>query len=136
MLVRDCMTPKPVTVGPKTTLQEALEVMAARKIRHLPVIDQAGRLVGFITDRDLRRAAPSPLQAQSDQQAQAVLEETPVERVMMRAPVTVPSTSPLRAAVELMVTRKFGALPVVDGGRLVGIVSQIDVLKLWLKSTP
>ena len=85
-------------------------------------------LLGLVTAGDLRRASPSPLFRADAASVEAILDGTAVERVMVRAPATVTSTQNLKDAVKLMVEKKFGAVPVVDEGKLVGIVSQIDVL--------
>lgn len=127
------MTAKPIVVRPQDSIQDAMETMAQRHIRHLPVVDAEGALVGLLTDRDLRRVTPSPL-VQQTESAEEILSSTKVERVMLRSPATIASDQPLKAAVQLMVDKKYGALPVVDGGRLVGILSQIDVLRLLLRS--
>ena len=133
MFVKDCMTKAPITIGPKECLRDAQELMGLKRIRHLPVVDPAGKLLGLLTDRDLRRASPSPLSGADAASVDAILDGTPVERVMVRAPVAVASTQDIKEAVKLMVEKKFGALPVVDAGKLVGILSQIDVLKLVLR---
>src|SRR4051812_37097634 len=135
MLVRDCMTATPVSVGPKETLRGAQEVLAMRRIRHLPIVE-GGRLLGMVTDRDLRRAAPSPFNSADVVSVHQTLDSTTVDRMMVRNPITVSPSAPLKDAVKVMVERKFGALPVVDGGMLVGIISQIDVLRLFLRSLP
>lgn len=131
MLVRDVMTSRPITVPLTESLQGALEVMAMKHIRHLPVVDGKGQMVGLVTDRDLRRAAPSPLFPTGDD-TQAQLDSVTVERVMIRAPTTIASTAKLEDALRLFVDKKFGALPVVDGGRLVGILTPIDVMRAML----
>lgn len=135
MFVKDCMTPRPVTIAASETLQGAMELMTMKRIRHLPVLDAAGKLVGMVTDRDLRRVWPSPMSSNREAD-QASMETTTVERVMVRAPTTVSSTQNLKDAVKVMVEKKFGALPVVDAGKLVGIVTPIDVMRAWQKANP
>ena len=136
MYVRDCMTPKPVTITTSCTLSEAYELMLRKHIRHLPVVDAQLHLVGLVTDRDIRRVAPSPLLPAVRAEAEQIMETTTVERVMVHAPATVTPEQPLADAVRIMVDKKFGALPVLQGGKLVGILSQIDVLRQWLKAQP
>ncbi len=133
MLVRDTMTPNPVTISITETLQAAMELMAMKRIRHLPVVDAKGSLIGLVTDRDLRRAAPSPLFKGDREEA---MDHQTVERVMVRAPTTVEAMQNLKVAVQLFVDKKYGALPVLQGGKLVGILSPIDVMKAWLKTQP
>jgi CBS domain-containing protein len=126
------MTPKPITITAQETLQGAMELMAMKRIRHLPVVDAHGALIGLVTDRDLRRAAPSPLfPSGGDKQMQ--LETTTVERIMVRAPTTISLNAKLDDAVRILVEKKFGALPVLDGQKLVGILTPIDVMRRWLK---
>ena len=136
MLVRDCMTPKPITVTPQETLQGAMELLAMKHIRHLPVVDAAGKLLGLVTDRDLRRVAPSPLFPVDPAQVEATMEKTSVERVMVRSPTSIGPQQNLKDAVKLLVEKKYGALPVVDGGKLVGIITPIDVMRCWQKANP
>src|SRR3989338_8354017 len=115
MFVRDSMTPKPITITAQETLQGAMELMAMKRIRHLPVLDATGKLIGMVTDRDLRRVAPSPLFGGDPGEAEGQLESTTVERVMIRSPATIGHHSRLQDAMKLMVEKKYGALPVVDG---------------------
>lgn len=134
MHVRDTMTPNPITITLQETLQGAMELMAMKRIRHLPVVDGAGALIGLVTDRDLRRAAPSPLFGGADQQAQ--MEHASVERVMVKSPTTIAPSQPLEDAVRLFVDKKYGALPVMENGRLVGIITPIDMMRTWLRRHP
>lgn len=136
MFVRDSMTPRPITITIKESLQGAMELMAMKRIRHLPVVDDAGHLIGMVTDRDLRRAAPSPLFGGDSAKAEGQLDSTSVERIMIRSPATIAPTARLQEAMKVMVEKKYGALPVVDGVRLVGIITPIDAMKSWLKAQP
>ena len=136
MFVRDSMTPKPITITLDESLQGAMELMAMKRIRHLPVVDAAGKLIGMVTDRDLRRVAPSPLFGGSSAQVETQLEGTTVERIMIKAPATIAPDARLQDAMKLMIEKKYGALPVVDAGRLVGILTPIDVMKSWLHAQP
>jgi acetoin utilization protein AcuB len=136
MHVRDSMTPKPITITVQESLQGAMELMAMKRIRHLPVVDATGKLIGMVTDRDLRRAAPSPLFGGDHEKAEGQLDSTSVERIMIRSPATIGPVQRLQDAMKLMVEKKYGALPVVDGIRLVGIITPIDVMKSWLKAQP
>lgn len=132
MRVRDMMTPNPISIGPGESLEGAMEVMLRKHIRHLPVLDAAGQLVGMVTDRDLRRLTPSPL-SRGDH-PETVMENTTVERVMVKQPSTIAPDAPARDAVQTLIDKKYGALPVVQGGKLVGIITPIDVMKVYLKS--
>lgn len=131
MFVRDLMTSAPITIGPLDSLQDAMELMHLRRVRHLPVVDGT-KLVGLLTDRDLRRAAPSPLVP--TQNPAALMEQTTVERVMVKEPQTIAPGQAVREALQLFVDKKYGALPVMEQGRLVGIVTPIDVMRHLLKN--
>lgn len=136
MHVRDSMTPTPITITLQESLQGAMVLMSMKRIRHLPVVDGAGTLIGMVTDRDLRRAAPSPLFGGDQKQAEDQLESTTVERIMIKSPATIGPGQRLQDAMKLMVEKKYGALPVVDGVKLVGIITPIDVMKSWLNAQP
>ena len=137
MLIRDCMTPTPLlTVTLKESLQGAMELMAMKRIRHLPVLDDDGALIGLVSDRDVRRAAPSPLFGGDGSAEQSLLDSTPVERIMTRSPATVGPEQRLQDAISLMVDKKYGALPVVAGGGVVDILTTIDVMKAFLRLRP
>lgn len=132
MRVRDTMTPNPITIAVTETLQGAMELMARKHIRHLPVVDASGTVLGLVTDRDLRRAAPSPLFAGDAQEA---MEQATVERVMVRAPTGIGIDAPIEEALRIFVDKKYGALLVLDAGkRLVGILTPIDVMRRWLEA--
>jgi len=131
MVVGDYMTKAPITVGEDTSMKEAVELLRQYHIRHLPVV-QGHFLVGIVSDRDIRKASPSLLSGVDMTEYEEVLGNTPVSRVMTREPFTVTAETDLREAVQLLVDKKVGAIPVVDGKDLVGIFSEIDALKVLL----
>lgn len=128
--VKDWMVPNPITIGLKATVAEAEGLLEAHHIRHLPVMD-GNRLVGIISDRDVRLAS-MPRPRKESNHRDALLQLIRVEQVMTRDPVAVAPHAPIQRAARLMLERRFGALPVVDGGELVGIISQGDLLKALL----
>lgn len=130
MLVRDSMTPRPITITLAETLQGAMELMSMKRIRHLPVVDTHGALIGLVTDRDLRRAAPSPVFKGNAGDHEA-MDHTTIDRVMVRSPTTIRADQDLREAVSIFVDKKYGALPVLEKGALVGILTPIDVMRAW-----
>lgn len=136
MHVRDCMTPTPITISVTETLQGAMELMQMKHIRHLPVVDAQHRVLGLVTDRDLRRVAPSPLFARDGAKNESDMEQTTVERIMVRSPATTTPSAALKDVLRVFTEKKYGALPVLDGQRLVGIVTPIDLMRCWLKSLP
>jgi CBS domain-containing protein len=127
--VRSVMTRDPVTLSAAATLRDALELMEGGSIRHLPVVEE-GRVVGILSDLDLRAWRQAWLDArgaEGSELAQALL-ATPVSQRMTTALTCVEADAPLLDAVDGLLERRVGALPVLEGGRLVGIVSVVDVL--------
>jgi acetoin utilization protein AcuB len=128
MIVRDVMTPKPITVDPSTPILEARQRMADRRIRHL-VVTESARVVGIITDRDVRLNLPSPATSLSVWEVNYLLARLTVGEVMTRSVIVIDSERPIAEAARIMVDHKIGALPVVDGGSLVGIVTESDFVR-------
>jgi CBS domain-containing protein len=126
-LVGDYMTADPLTLSPEDSLLQALETMRLRGVRHLPVT-VAGMLVGLLTEGDVKRAEPSML-TDSEEGFNRVMEGTPVSRIMIQNPVTVTDDVSLAEAAETLYGTKYGALPVVSGGRLVGILTAYDLVR-------
>lgn len=130
--IADLMTRDVVTLSPDQMLSDVVDLMRRRKIRHLPVMEDS-KVVGIVTDRDVKRALPSVFSGNQDEYEQ-VLNSTRVEQVMTRDPFTVAPADPIKDVVKVMVDRKFGAIPVVDRGKLVGIVTDIDLLRAYYNS--
>ncbi|MCL4524250.1 MAG: CBS domain-containing protein [Acidobacteria bacterium] len=133
--VRDIMASSLTTLPRESSLLDAAITMRRSSVRHLPVVD-GEKLVGIITERDVQRCAPSLLSPITQEEYNATFENTPIERVMFRSPVTVTPDTTVRDAVLLMLDRKVGCLPVVEGERLVGILTRSDLLNLLMSSLP
>ncbi len=133
MLVEDVMQRDLVTVGPGTTLPEALRLSRARGVRHLPVMDGKD-LVGIVSDRDLKRAMASPATSLERHELNYLLDKVTMGEVMTRAVITVAPMLPVEEAARIMVKEKISALPVSEEGRVVGIVTETDVLDLFVKA--
>jgi len=132
MHVGEYMTRDPITVSEDTSMKEAMLLLRTHHIRHLPVAN--GKvLVGLVSDRDIRKASPSLLSGIGKNDYEQVLEDTSVGRIMTREPFTVTETTTLSDAVSVLLEKKFGSLPVVDGDELVGIFTEIDALKILLR---
>ena len=127
LTVAEVMTADPVTLGPEDTLMHAVEVMRQKGIRRIPIV-VADTLVGLLAEGDLKRAQPSAL-SDSQEEFDRVMETTPVSRIMIQNPITVPEDSLLGDAAQMLHTTKFGALPVLRDGRLVGILTDTDILR-------
>ena len=128
MKVEERMTRKLVTLSEDQTLRDAIAVMQRHRIRHLPVV-VAGRLLGIVTDRDVKRATPSLLSGVDQQQFDHVLSTTRVSQVMTRNPYTVTPSTPMKDAVKVVIDKRFGALPVVEADKIVGILTSTDMLR-------
>jgi acetoin utilization protein AcuB len=124
--VRDVMTADPITLSPEDSLMEALQTMRLRGIRRIPIV-VGGKLVGLLTEGDLKRAEPSTLSDTQEHFTQ-VMEGTPVARIMIENLVTTTADASLVDAARVLYTNKYGALPVVEGERLIGILTDNDLI--------
>lgn len=131
MLVRSRMTPDVITVTPDTTLAEALSVARTHRIRHLPVLN-GGRLVGLVTDRDLRQAMP-PVWADRQEELQLALRTRKVGEVMTTTIITTSPDLPVEEAGKLLYQNRIGCLPVLEEERLVGILTETDLLRAFVE---
>jgi acetoin utilization protein AcuB len=128
MDVKAWMTKDPVTAAPGMSIKAAWRLLQERRIRHLPVVD-AGKLVGIVTDRDLRRVLPSPATSLEVHELNYLLDKMTLGEVMTKDIITTTPFSRIPDAARTMLRNRIGALPVVEGGKLVGILSQTDVLE-------
>jgi acetoin utilization protein AcuB len=131
MRVRDRMSRGVVTVHSDALVRGAIELMRRRRLRHLPVVDREGHLVGIVTDRDLRQVVFDPAIQDRLGRAAEALQGLTVRDVMTWGVVTVRPESEIRHAAWLMHEMKVGALPVVENGRVVGILTERDVVKVF-----
>jgi acetoin utilization protein AcuB len=122
------MTPNPQTLNIDSTLLDAVLMMRRAELRHIPILENS-LLVGILTDRDVARFAPSILVTFSPQDYNRVFEDTPVGKVMTRTLVSTTPEARLAEAVDLIYSRKLGCLPVLEGDRLVGIITVVDMLR-------
>ena len=128
-LVRDWMSSDPVTIDPQTTLPEANRLMKECGIRRLPVVDN-GRLVGIVTLGDIREASPSNATSLSIYELNYLIARLTVGHIMTREPITIAPDSSIEAAARLMLEHKVSSLPVVDGNKVVGIITESDIFRL------
>jgi len=131
MFVTKAMTRKVVTVRPEDNLLDTRQLMKTHKIHHIPVVEEGDRLVGIISDRDLRSAMPSSLYYESgSERERAKLEKFMVRDVMTKNVITLSLRDTIQDSLLLLLKYDIGALPVVDGdGRLVGILAVRDLLR-------
>ncbi|MHB8789375.1 MAG: CBS domain-containing protein [Desulfobulbaceae bacterium] len=133
MYVRYYMTVSPITVNPEMRIDEAKALLERHHFRHLPVVDGEGRLLGMVTDRDIRSAFPSTmLTVEEHQQILNRVRLIPVGDIMSANNMVLTTTSTLDDALLLFERKSVGALPVLDeDGRVAGIMSFNDLLKAW-----
>ncbi len=134
MFVDKSMTRKVIAISPDTIILEARETMKENGIRHLPVVDAENRLLGIVTDRDIRSAMPSVLLDDADSnEVRKRLARVTVKEIMTPDPVTIPPHYTIQDALLLIQKTRVGAFPVVDEtGRLTGIVSIRDLLRAFI----
>jgi acetoin utilization protein AcuB len=128
MLVKERMKRDPVTVKKDDSFRYALKLIRKEGIRHLPVLD-GKKLVGIITDRDLRQAAPSPATTLEVHELNYLLERLKIEAIMTKKVITVAPESSLLDAAKLLMVHKIGCLPVVEKEELLGIITEGDLLR-------
>ena len=128
--VGDIMSVPLVTIAPSTSVHEAQALMQQRKIRHLPVL-QEGRLVGILSDRDIRLVLPSPATSLSVWEIRHLLNKLTVGEVMTYFVMTTAPDCPVTEAVGRMLGHKVGALPVVEDQQVVGTLTRTDVLRAF-----
>jgi acetoin utilization protein AcuB len=133
MLVRDIMQTHPVSATPETRLPHLLRLLQRRGFRHLPVLD-GGKLVGIISDRDLKQSMISAASMTEGRERDRLLDELTAGQIMARAVVTIGPMFGVDEAARLMATRKISALPVTEGDQIVGIVTETDVLQLFVRA--
>lgn len=132
MFVRDCMTANPITITKETPLFQALEIIRSHKIRHLPVVRE-GKLIGLVTERGLLRVSPSPATTLSVYELNYILTKVTIAEAMIKNPIVVAPGLPIEEAALLMREHKVGCLPVVEGNRLVGIITQTDMVETLVR---
>ncbi len=129
MLVKDYMTRHPVMAEPSMSLVEAQQMMAEAKVRHLPVVETGKRLVGLVTRQTLR-IPPTELASLNVWEITRFLSDLKLEDVMVkhRDVITTEADLPLEQAAQVMIQHKIGALPVLEKGIVVGIITEIDMM--------
>lgn len=132
MFVKEWMTKKTWTTEETRSLKDAKEIMMEHKVRRLPVV-AGGILVGIITKEDVLAASPSIVDFQTTQEIRRQLEETSVASVMTEDPYTVEAEAPIETAALIMAEKKIGALPVLENGKLVGIITETDLFRAFVK---
>jgi CBS domain-containing membrane protein len=129
--VGDVMTKEVATLERNDKLKIADDVMRLGRIRHMPVLDDAGEIVGIVSQRDLFRGALARCIGYGEFAQQKLLEQLVVKEIMSSEVVTVNPYAPLQQAARLMLERKIGCVVVAEDARLVGILTESDFVKLY-----
>jgi acetoin utilization protein AcuB len=132
MRVRDFMSTNVVAVDEKTSIHDAKKIMDAHKIRRLPVM-RKDKLVGLVTERMLLEASPSPATSLSIHELHYLLAKMTVKDIMVKNPYTLPPDMPAEEGMQLGQEMGYGAFPIVDKGRLVGMVTESDIVRIMTR---
>lgn len=131
MYVRQFMTAQVFTVNPDKSIADTMALMREKKISRMPVVEK-GKLVGFVTDGDLREVSPSPATTLSIFELNYLIAKTPIREVAVKKVVTCHPDTQIEDAALLMRDHKIGGLPVVDAGKVVGIITSSDIMDAFL----
>lgn len=134
MHVGNWMRQEVQTINPDEDLLKAWRMMMVYRVRHLPVVDGSGALVGIVSDRDIKKHALPEESGRTILARQQHMEQLPVSQVMIRKVITVPRDLPMEAAAQIMIDHHFDSLPVTEEGNLVGILTSTDFLKYVVRN--
>lgn len=131
MLIEEIMNQDVATLYPTQTLREAAATLREKKVRHIAVINEQRKVVGVITDRDIKQATPSNLLESDDY---SVL-DTPIERIMTKNPITGHPLDFVEETATIFYDNRIGCLPIVSKGKLVGMITESDMLYKFIELT-
>jgi acetoin utilization protein AcuB len=134
MNVAKRMKCNPVFVDEGDSMKKAMDLLKEHEIRHLPVLKDGERLVGILSERDIKQASPSPATALEIREIYYLLDKVKVKQIMTRRPYTVSSSAPIEEAALIIREKKIGCLPVVDDGKLVGILTETDIIDSFIEA--
>ncbi|QJT10556.1 CBS and ACT domain-containing protein [Oceanidesulfovibrio marinus] len=136
MLVRDWMTSNVITVTQDTPMPEASKIMKENKISQLPVVDKGGRLVGIVSDRDIRAASPSKATTLDVHELYYLIASIKIKDIMSSPAFSIAPTDTVESAALFLEEKNIGSLPVTDeDGKVVGIISDSDIFKVLIAIT-
>ena len=133
MLVKERMSHPVITIKPEIPIMEAHELMQKEHIRRLPVINKHKRLVGIVSEKDLLHAEPSDVTSLDVWELHYMLSKIIVKEVMTRDVITITENTPLEEAARIMADNKIGGLPILRDDRVVGIITETDLFKIFLE---
>ncbi len=133
MLIRERMSHPVITVNADFSMKEALDLMRKEHIRRLPVVNKRGQLVGIVTETDLAKASPSQATTLSVWEIRELISKVTVEEIMTSEVVTVTDDTPIEEAARIMADCEVSGLPVMREGKLVGLITETDLFKVFLE---
>lgn len=136
MLIREWMTRNVVSVTPDTSMMKASKIMKEKGVRRLPVLDSNNRIVGIVSDRDIKEASPSKATTLDMHELYYLLSEVKVKNIMTPDPVVVHADQTVETVALLLVERHIGGVPVVDDeNKVIGIITDSDLFKIMIEIT-
>lgn len=133
MIIERRMTRNPVTATPDMSIAEASALMKQEKVHRLPVLDKDKKLVGILTEKDILYASPSPASSLSIHEMAYLLSKLTVKKLMSKNVVTINKDTTVEEAARMMVDQDLSSLPVLEGDKLIGIVTKSDMFKILLE---
>lgn len=133
MLVRERMSHPVITIHPEASMQDALKLMKSEHVRRLPVVDKRGQMVGIVTEACLDKASPSEATTLSVWEIRELVSRVKVEKIMTREVVTVEADTPIEEAARIMADYNISGLPVMHEEKLVGLITETDLFKIFLE---
>lgn len=133
MLVKERMSRQVITIHPNLPMQDALNLMRKEKIRRLPVVNKQGRLIGIVSENDLLHASPSDATSLSVWELNYLLHKTTVAQIMTKNVISISEDTPIEEAARIMADNKIGGLTVVREDKVVGIITETDLFKIFLE---
>ncbi|HSO58782.1 MAG TPA: acetoin utilization AcuB family protein [Paenisporosarcina sp.] len=131
MIVEQMMNTTVVTLQPSHSIKDAIDLLREKKIRHLPITNEEGQVVGVLSDRDIKDATPSNLIENQQQDLYA----TPIEEIMTKNPIIGHPLDFVEEVATIFYDQKIGCLPIVSSGKIVGIVTETDLLYKYIELT-
>lgn len=131
MIVEEIMNTAVPTLTPSDTIKDAIQLLREKKIRHLPVVNEEREVVGVVTDRDLKEATPSSLQEMTDSE----ILDSPIAEIMTRNPITGHPLDFVEETASIFYDNRIGCLPIVSQGKLVGMITESDLLYKFIELT-
>lgn len=136
MLIKDWMSTSVATVGPDESMMKASKLMKDKAIRRLPVVDDKGKLIGIVSDRDIKEASPSKATTLDVHELYYLLSEIKVKDIMTKNPVRLKPDDSVEKAAVLLSDRKLGGLPIVDDDdKVLGIITEKDLFDILIEIT-